>query len=133
MMVPNFIGGLHAAMDVSVINSLQIQTVQRAATEPGYALTLRHQQKLNRYSEACLAEGIKFCPLIFEAHGWWYKEAVHLLKRLGQALARSTGGDEAEVVRHFFGRLSILLMKDNGTLLLHRIPTIVESAVDGYL
>ena len=132
VMVPNYIGGLHAAMDVSVINSMQAQTVDRAATEPGYALTLRYNQKLNRYSEACLAEGIKFCPLIVEAHGGWHEEAIHLLKRLGQSLARATGGDEAEVVRHFFGRLSVLLMKDNGTLLLHRVPTTVDATVDGY-
>ena len=133
VMVPNLIGGLHAAMDVSIINSLQSQTVNRAAIEPGYALTLRHQQKWNKYGEACLAEGIKFCPLIVEGHGGWHEEAVQLLKKLGQALARATGGEEAEVVRHFFGRLSVLLMKDNANLLLARIPSTVSAHVDGYL
>ena len=113
VMVPNFIGGLHAGLDISVINSLQNQTVTRAATEPGYALTLRHQQKWAKYGDACLAEGIRFCPMIVEVLGGWHDEAAKLLKKLGQALARATGGEEEEVVRHLFGRLSILLQKDN--------------------
>ena len=61
------------------------------------------------------------------------EDAVKLLKKLGVALARATGGDDAEVVRHFFGRLSVLLMKDNGNILLNRIPTTVEPSVDGYM
>ena len=39
VMLKNFQGCLHAALDVSVINPLQALTVQRAAKEPGYALT----------------------------------------------------------------------------------------------
>ena len=75
----------------------------------------------------------KFCPLIVEAHGGWHEEAVNLLKKLGQALARATGGDETEVVSHFFGRLSVLLMKDNANILLARIPSTVYPSIDGYL
>ena len=104
-------------------------TACRHRLSRGLQLPLRHQQKLAKYSEACMAEGI--CLLVVEAHGSWHEEAVSILKRLGQALARATGGNEAEVVRHFFMWLSVLLMKDNGTF--HRIPLVVEPAVDGYL
>ena len=130
VMIPHFIGGLHAGLDISVINSLQTLTVNRAATEPGYALTLRHQQK---YGDACLAEGIRFCPMIVEALGGWHVEAVKILKKLGVALARATGGDEGEVVKQLFGRLSILLQKDNSILILNRTPTTVNAEIDGYL
>ena len=71
--------------------------------------------------------------LVVEAHGGWHHDAVQLLKKLGKALARATGGDDAEFVHHFFRRLLILLMKDNATLLLNRVPTTVEPSVDGYL
>ena len=63
-MLKNFQGGLHAALDVSVINPLQALTVQRAAEEPGYALTLKHNQKWGKHGDRCLAEGIKFCPVV---------------------------------------------------------------------
>ena len=71
--------------------------------------------------------------MVCETTGSWHREAELNLKKLGQALARATGGDEGEVVRHLFGRLSILLQRDNGMLLLNRIPTVTAPEVDGYL
>ena len=65
--------------------------------------------------------------------GGWSEEASNLLKCLAEALARATGGSTAEVTRHLFGRLSILLQKGNATLLLNRVPQVVEPSVDGYL
>ena len=94
---------------------------------------MRHQQKLAKYGDRCLAEGIKFCPVVCESTGGWHREAVSILKRIGSALARATGGDESEVIRHMFGRLSVLLQKDNSMLLLNRRPSVNEPEVDGYL
>ena len=133
VLISNYMGGLHAALDVSVINPLQAQTMQRAAAEPGYALQLRHQQKINKYADKCLAEGIKFCPVVCETSGAWHPEGAALLRRLGVSLARATGGEEGEVVHHLFSRLSVLLMKSNASLLLNRVPTTIRAEVDGYM
>ena len=46
------------------------------------------------------------------------EEAVRLLKKLGVALTRATDGHEGKVVNYLFGRLSILLQKDNSTFLI---------------
>ena len=92
-------------MDGSTRSPELQDSVERAAEEPGYALTLRHQQKWSKYGEAYLTEGIKFCPLVVEAHGGWSENAVDILKSIAQALARGTGGDEGEVTRHLFGCL----------------------------
>ena len=126
-------GGLHAALDVTCVNSLQALTVNRAATEPGYALELRHRQKWGKYGEACLAEGVRFCPVVVELHGGYHKEGEEILRRISGALSKVTGGDEGEVTRHFFGRLAVLLQKGNSALLLNRVPTTVEASVDGTL
>ena len=133
MSASNSMGGLHAALDLSVINPLQAQTISRAAVEPGHALNLRHQQKLNKHGDRCLAEGIKFCPVVCETMGGWHPEASTLLKRLGVSLARAIVGDEGEVVHNFFGRLSILLMRSNASLLLHQVPTFTWAEEDGNL
>ena len=109
---------------------MQILTVERAAEEPGYALALRHSQKWAKYGDKCRAEGIKFCPLIMETTGAWHPEAKRLLKRLGVALARATGGEEGEVTRHFFVRLSLLLQRDNVTMILSRTPGAVAPEID---
>ena len=107
--------------------------IGREAEEPGYALTLRHQQKWAKYGEACLSEGVRFCPLVIEAHGGWSTEASEILKLLASSLAKATGGDKGQVTRHLFGRLAILLQKGNATLLLNRTPVTIDPAVDGFL
>ena len=76
--------------------------------------------KLSKYKDRCLTEIIKFCPIVCETTGARHREAEKTLKRLGQALARATGGDEKEVVSHMFGRLSVLLQRDNGMILLEQ-------------
>ena len=47
--------------------------------------------------------------MVVEANGGWSEEASSLLRRLGDALARATGGNRGEVTRHMFGRLAFLL------------------------
>ena len=121
VLIPHFAaGGRHMAVDVCVVSSLQAQLVDGAATEPGHALTYRYHQKWTKYSEACAAEGVCFQPLPFEVLGGVHDAAVGVIKKLGQALARSGGLDENETVRHLFGRLSILLMRGNAALVLSR-------------
>ena len=63
VLIPLWAGGHDAALDITVINPLQIQTVDRAARESGHALDMRYRQKMNKYGELCAAEGIVFQPL----------------------------------------------------------------------
>ena len=68
-----------------------------------------------------------------EVLGGWHEAAVGHIKKLGQALARANGQEDGEVVRHLFGRLSILLMKGNSQLTLTRRPTYTNPTVAGIL
>ena len=119
------------AVDVCVVSSLQAQLVDRAATEPGHALTQRYNQKWTKYGEACAAEGVSFQPLPFEVLGGVHETAAGVIKKLGQALARSGGLDENETVRHLFGRLSILLMRGNAALVLSRTANHPQPHISG--
>ena len=110
---------------------MQVQTRDRAALDPGYALTFRFQQKWAKYGERCRAEGIAFQPLVLESMGGFHESAVELTKKLGQALARSSGQEESIVNSHLFGRLSLLLRKSNTALIINRVPTVINAEVDG--
>ena len=68
-----------------------------------------------------------------ETSGAWHPEREALPTILGVFLARATGGEEGEVVCHLFSRLSVLLMRSNASLLLHRVPSINRADVDGYM
>ena len=133
VLLPNYAGGRPLEIDVSVVSSLQVQLIARAAEEAGHALDHRYQEKWRKYGELCAAEGIVFQPLPVEVLGGWHEAAVGHIKKLGQALARSTGQDACEVVRHLFGRLSVLLMKGNSQLALTHRPSHPAPPVLGIL
>ena len=91
VMVPHFAGGLHLAIDVSVVSSLQIQLVERAAVEPGHALQHRYSEKERKYGNACHAEGIVFKAMPIEVLGGFHKVSVGIVKQFGQVLSRVGG------------------------------------------
>ena len=51
--------------------------------------------------------------------------------KLGSTLARHTGEEEGEAVRHLWGRLGILLQKGNAAILGNRVPSFPPPQIDG--
>ena len=47
--------------------------------------------------------------MVTESFGGWHEVAVTEVERLGAALARQSGQNEDEAVRHLWGKLAILL------------------------
>ena len=72
-----------------------------------------------------------FHPLPVETMGGWAESVVQQVTRLGQALARGTGQEEADALKHLFRRLSILLMRGDAALLVNRVPTDPDPQIDG--
>ena len=105
--------------------------VSVAATTPGHALTGRYNEKMTKHGEGCRLAGMVFLPLPMETLGGWHDQTVSLVKRLGSALARQTGQDESEAIRHLSQRLAVLLSKGNASLLLNRVPTFPPPHIDG--
>ena len=105
-----------------VVNPLQTAFVNGAATTPGHALTRRYGEKMTKHGEGCRRAGMVFLPLPVETLGGWHDQTVSLVKRLGSALARQTGQEESEAIRHLAQRLAVLLAKGNAALLLNRVP-----------
>ena len=132
ILVPNWAGGRDAAMDVTVVSPLQAATVAEAAVTPGHALTFAYQRKLRGAAEDCRREGIAFLPLAVESLGGWHSAAEAEVKKLGAALARQSGQEEGEVLRHLWGRLGLLLQHGNAAILGNRLPTHPPPAVDGF-
>ena len=53
------------------------------------------------------------------------------VERLGAALARQSGQEEEEVVRHLWGKLGMLLQRGNAAILANRVPSFPPAAIDG--
>ena len=120
--IPRHAGGKDAALDVTVINPLQAATVAQAAETPGHALQVAHKRKMDKSWQPCNNQGIVFLPLAVESLGAWHKSAITEVKKLGSALARHTGEEEATTIKHLFQQLSIALVKGNAALLNNRNP-----------
>ena len=64
--------------------------------------------------------------------GAWHPQAIKVLTKIGRQLARQTGKEDSEVLRHMFERLSILLMRGNASLLTSRSPDqTIPQEIDG--
>ena len=72
-------------------------------------------------------------PLVAESLGGWHVVAEAEVRKLGAALARHSGQDEGEVLRHLWGRLGLLLQRGNAQILANRVPTHPAPPVDGFL
>ena len=71
---------------------------------------------MNGAEEECRRQGIAFLPLIAETFGGWHAGAEREVKKLGAALARHTGQEEAKAISHLWSRMSILLQRGNAAL-----------------
>ena len=86
---------------------------------------------MTKHGEGCRLAGMVFIPMMVETFGGWEESAVMQLKKLGAGLARYTGEEESEKIRHLYQRLAILLVKGNDSLFLNRLPNHPSPMIDG--
>ena len=129
--IPAWSGGLDTAFDITVINPLQQNLLNRSAANPGHALQFAHDRKMTKHGEACRTANIAFVPLPLDTFGAWGDSTVREVKRMGTALARHTGNEDSETIRHLIQRVSVTLMKVNANLILNRSPNNNPTNIDG--
>ena len=82
--LPNWMRGQPAALDISVISTMQQLTLQGAANIPGYALGVGEERKMAAHAEECRAVGISFIALVVETLGGWSENAIHTIRAIGR-------------------------------------------------
>ena len=75
--------GQPAALDDTVILTMQQLTVRGAADTQGHALMVGEERKLMAHEEACSSVEVSFVPVVAKILGGWSERAVHTLKSLG--------------------------------------------------
>ena len=133
VMVPHWVGGQDAAMDITIVTPLQAATMPGAANTAGHALDYAHGRKANGAEEECRRQGIAFLPLVAESFGGWHPSAEREIKKLGAALSRHTGQEEGEATSHLWSRLGILLQRGNAAILGNRVPSLPGAQIDGII
>ena len=128
--LPVWSQGKPAAIDVSVISSLQCLTVSEASCEQGYALSYGERRKRRVHDHECQEAGISFVPLLVETLGGWSDLALSFIRQVAELQAILLGQQPALSISHPFQRLSVSLWKGNALLWVSRVP-VVPPVVDG--
>ena len=95
-----------AAMDVTVISTMQPLTQTGEASDRGYGLKVGEGRKMTAHNADCQAAGVAFVPLVVETLGGWSQEAVLHISKIGRLVGQRLGTNAAEAVRHLFQTLS---------------------------
>ena len=119
--------GRPAALDVTLISTMQKGALARAATTQGFALSLGEDRKRAAHSKPCKAIGVDFIPLVVESFGGWCSLAVDTIRRIGRLQGQRLRVPPADTTRHLFS------VTGNNTLERKCIPLnkTTTTAVDG--
>ena len=104
MYLPSWKGGRPAALDVTVISTMQQATIQGAAISQGHALLVGEGRKLVAHADACRAVGVSFIRIVVETFGGMSASSVSTLACLGRLLGQRLGIPPADSTRHLFQR-----------------------------
>ena len=121
-MLPHYTMGRDTLYDVTVINAMRQDLLNRAAEQPKYAVCQAFATKWGKYGNKCESEGLCFILLAVDSMGAWHDRAVAEIKKLGSMLARASGEEDSQAIHHVFQRLSVLLAKGNSSIILSRTP-----------
>ena len=82
VILPSGTQGKPAALDVTVVSSLQSTIIANAADTTGYALTYADDRKLAAHDADCREAGVSSLPLSFEVFGGWCETSRSTIKRI---------------------------------------------------
>ena len=117
-------GGQPAALDITLISSLQAATVCDAAVIQGSALGVAETRKQALHTAACHRVGVNFYPLAVEALGGWCPSAVSIIHSISRLLAQR---NPADTCCHLFQHLSVALWWGNTAMWIACQPPIPPS------
>ena len=67
--LPGGVRGQPAALDVTIISTMQPATINGSASTQGHALLVGEARKLSTHEAACTAVGVSFVPIVMESLG----------------------------------------------------------------
>ena len=124
--LPRWRRGIPAALDFAVTSGLRDSVVQDSAHDSSAVVTQYEDFKCQYLNTAslCADEGIKFIPVVAEAHGGgWGREAHKLWNALAKQKCAITGERESHEASKLLQSLGVILQRENARAILRRWPT----------
>ena len=112
--------GAAAAYDITGINSLRSDLVERAVLDPKKVVQIAHDKKQRSVGAQLRAEGISFYPIAFTSYGLWHRVAVTEISRLVKSKCLRLGLEEKKTLDQEMKMLSVVIQKGNAGMLVGR-------------
>ena len=121
ILIPNWVMGRTAALDVSVTSPLNPQTLLEAGvTATGAALTTE-ERKHDEDDPKCSELGWVCIPVVAESYGAWGREATLLFSTIASRIATLSNKPKSVTLSDIYGRLNLQLVRANATSILARL------------
>ena len=118
ILIPNWVMGRTAALDVSVTSPLNPQTLLEAATAA--ALTTE-ERKHDENDPKCSELGWVCIPVVAESYGAWGREATLLFSTIASRIATLSNKPKSVTLIDIYGHLNLQLVRANATSILARL------------
>ena len=112
--------GASVAYDITGINSLRSDLVERAVLDPKKVVQIAHDKKERSVGAQLRAEGISFHPISFTSLGLWHKVAVTEISKLVKSKCLRLGLEEKKTLDQEMKMLSVVIQKGNASMLVGR-------------
>lgn len=119
--VPKDILGTQAlAIDITVVNPLQVATRAAAATQPGAGAAHAETKKRAKHAKACSVSGLTFIPMAIEVFGHIGPAGIKFIEDVAGAVAGRAGQPLGTAVRDIKRRIAFALIKAQAEAVLLR-------------
>jgi hypothetical protein len=122
LLVPRFVEGREAAMDITIISPLQHSLVDKAAEDKNAVFAEGEKRKEKKYAALCATRDVVFIPLVATTYGGWSDRAMATFERIIAAEANNLHLPLASVRNNFYGQMAVAIARYTAWAILDRRP-----------
>ena len=121
ILIPNWVMGRTAALDVSVTSPLNPQTLLEAGVTATAAALTTEERKHDENDPKCSELGWVCIPVVAESYGAWGREATLLFSTIASRIVTLSNKPKSVTLSDIYGRLNLQLVRANATSILARL------------
>ena len=121
ILIPNWVMGRTAALDVPVTSSLYPQTLLEAGATAAAAALTTEARKHQENDPKCSELGWGCIAVVAESYGAWGKEATQLFSIIASRIATLSNKPKSVTMNDIYGCLNLQLVRANATSILTRL------------
>ena len=124
LLIRNFSEGFHAStFDVSISDTLQSTSLDRATVDIGYVARVAHEKKMRKFRDSCMESNLEFFPMVWESTSGATSMVHFMLESWSNQEADRCGLPRSRIRARLYQRLSLTLQREYARMIMRRIST----------